>query len=80
MNAADRFLRLDALLCEAIGSEEVTFAKLLSIVGPQVSELHGPSKDVFRLVDRRLQALKKKQLVKFTRSSGVGGWVKVLAK
>lgn len=78
MKTTDRYAELDQALCERIGEDEVSFLKLLTCVGEQAKKLCvRPATEPFRLVDRRLQALKKKGLIKFTRSKGSGGWVKV---
>lgn len=78
MSAFNQYAQLDAALLVAIGTEEVTFAKIFSLVSLQVDEEHGRGKSTFRMVDRRLHALKEKGLVKFTKYAGVGSWVKML--
>lgn len=66
-----KYAKLDALVLSALGANPISFATLMSGEIKLECEAHAV-RDAFRVLDRRLQALKKLNQVRFDGK----GWVK----
>ncbi|WP_321967023.1 hypothetical protein [Burkholderia cepacia] len=66
-----KYAKLDALVLSALGATPISFATLMSGEIKLECEVHAV-RDAFRVLDRRLQALKKLNQVRFDGK----GWVK----
>lgn len=69
------YTAFDAKMLELIGQGKNTAALLTTLLGNDATPLSNVKGDEFRVIDRRLQALRKKGLIRPERKGRIRFWV-----
>lgn len=74
--SADKYAQLDAAIVQAIREGKTTFTPLTAAVDKQADALAKPDRygqlDGWRVIDRRLQAMRRRGVLQFSHKTGWG--------
>jgi hypothetical protein len=71
------YAQLDAMIIAKLSDKPAELIYInASDVRDECMRLAGSSRDAYRVIDGRMQALKRKKLIRFVSATGGRGWVK----